>query len=85
MSIRRIIEQQVDNPAQREAFRQSLIDAGEWDSCMGCHDFHGNHLMTTREKLSEVIPPGQILAYFRGGVSPYSPDKKFTARREPLP
>jgi hypothetical protein len=64
---------------------ESLIDAGEWDSCMGCHDFHGNHLMTTREKLQEVIPPREILAYFRGGVSPYSPDRKFTARREPLP
>jgi hypothetical protein len=64
---------------------ESLIEARKWDSCLGCHDFHGNHLMTVREQLHEAIPPAQILAYFRGGASPYSPDKKFAARREPLP
>jgi hypothetical protein len=62
----------------------SLIKAEKWDSCLGCHDFHGNHLMTTREQLQEAIPPAQILEYFRGGPSPYSADRKFTARREPL-
>lgn len=62
----------------------SLIKAEEWNSCLGCHDFHGNHLMTVREQLHEVIPPEQILEYFRGGPSPWSADRKFTARREPL-
>lgn len=62
----------------------ALIKADEWGSCLGCHDFHGNHLMTVRKQLHEVIPPAQILEYFQGGPSPYSTDKKFTPRREPL-
>ncbi len=62
----------------------SLIEAEQWDSCLGCHDFHGNHLMTVHEQLSEAIPPARILEYFRGGPSPYSADRKFTPRQEPL-
>lgn len=62
----------------------SLIKAEKWDSCLGCHDFHGNHLMTVHEQLRDAIPPAQILAYFRGGASPYSREKRFAARREPL-
>ena len=63
---------------------EALIKAKEWDSCLGCHDFHGNHRMTVRKQLDEVIPPAQMLGYFRGGTSPYSAEKKYEARREPL-
>ena len=30
---------------------EALIKAKEWDSCLGCHDFHGNHRMTVRKQL----------------------------------
>lgn len=63
---------------------EALIKAEEWNSCLGCHDFHGNHRMTVAVRMDEVIPPTRILEYFRGGTSPYSTEKKFEARREPL-
>ncbi len=62
----------------------ALIAAGDWDSCLGCHDFHGNHVMQVSERVSEVIAPDLILAYFRGGASPYASRKRYAARREPL-
>lgn len=61
----------------------ALIDAGGWDTCLGCHDYHGNHRMTVASQLGEAIPPARILEYFRGGASPYPAEKKFEARREP--
>lgn len=63
---------------------EALVAAKEWESCLGCHDFHGNHLMTVRERVREAIPADRILAYFRGGASPYSAVKRHEARREPL-
>jgi hypothetical protein len=64
---------------------EQLIEAGEWQSCLGCHDFHGNHVMTESRKIGEVIAPGTIRAYFGTASSPYSAQKRFEPRREPTP
>ncbi len=63
---------------------ESLVASERWDTCLGCHDFHGNHLMETRQTIDDVIPPGRILEYFRGGDSPYSTEKRYEARKEPV-
>jgi hypothetical protein len=63
---------------------ETLIDDGRWESCLGCHDFHGNHVMTTRRRLADVIPPERVAAYFRGGASPYSQTRRHQPREEPL-
>lgn len=63
---------------------EALVAAKKWDSCLGCHDFHGNHVMTVRERVGDAIPPDLIQAYFRGGESPYPPARRHEARREPL-
>jgi hypothetical protein len=48
-----------------------LVRQGQWLTCLGCHDFHGNHLMEKRTKIGSAIDAGQIQRYFEGGASPY--------------
>lgn len=49
----------------------TLIAEGRWDSCLGCHDFHGNHERETPVMLADRRDPAQIRRYFDGGESPY--------------
>lgn len=55
---------------------EKLIALKRWDSCLGCHDFHGNHIMKTGKSVEKTIPVGEIRAYFEGGPSPYG-DARF--------
>jgi Cytochrome c3 len=59
-----------------------LIALKRWESCLGCHDFHGNHIMKTKKTVDQVIPTEKIRAYFRGGKSPYGEDRHFKAKKE---
>lgn len=59
----------------------TLIKDQQWDSCLRCHDFHGNHDMKTPSKTNEMIDLQEIEAYFKGGADPYS-DKKFMKAKE---
>lgn len=61
---------------------KDLIAGKRWSTCLGCHDFHGNHLMKTPLAVIEGIPEDRIKAYFAGGPSPYSERKKYPARKE---
>jgi hypothetical protein len=58
----------------------TLIANKNWQSCLGCHDFHGNHRMQTATKMQDAIAQDMILRYFNGGPSPYSNDKFFAAK-----
>jgi len=53
-----------------------LVKQGRWETCLGCHDFHGNHVMQVKEKISETISTEILLKYFLGGPSPYAREKK---------
>lgn len=53
-----------------------LVKQANWQSCLGCHDFHGNHVRTTPERLANALPTAAILAYFGQGPSPYGDIKK---------
>lgn len=57
-----------------------LVAANDWTSCMGCHDFHGNHVMQLKTKIADALPLENVLAYFRGAPSPYSDEKMYTAK-----
>jgi hypothetical protein len=48
-----------------------LINEDRWDTCLGCHDFHGNHDRTAPTTMAEVLTEEQIRRYFEGGTSPY--------------
>ena len=60
-----------------------LIRAERWETCLGCHDFHGNHIMTTAKNVAQVIPSQRIIDYFQDGDSPYSDKKYKHANKEP--
>jgi ferredoxin-NADP reductase/CRP-like cAMP-binding protein len=50
-----------------------LVNSGQWSSCLGCHDYHGNHLAPTPTDLGKVISIPDLQKYFRGGDTPYGP------------
>lgn len=49
----------------------TLVAEKRWDTCLGCHDFHGNHQFTTPTKLEERISNGVLERYLLGGDNPY--------------
>lgn len=62
---------------------EQLIAADRWVTCLGCHDFHGNHVMQTATLLADARTPARVRAYFDGGASPYGTERRHPARKEP--
>jgi len=60
-----------------------LIKQKQWKTCLGCHDFHGNHKMTTPRELDKALAPQKIRHYFNGADSPYSKEKHHQPLKEP--
>lgn len=50
---------------------QTLAKQQRWQTCLGCHDYHGNHKMTLPAEVGQEISPNSITEYFKGGQSPY--------------
>ncbi len=63
---------------------QKLIAEKNWSSCLGCHDYHGNHIMELKTTFDEKIPLGEIIEYFSGGSSPYSQEKVYRVRENAI-
>lgn len=59
-----------------------LIAQKRWGTCLGCHDFHGNHIMEAEKSVGKAIPPERIRAYFDGGTSPYGNARHHQAKKE---
>lgn len=59
---------------------KQLIKEKRWKTCLGCHDFHGNHKMKTETDMKKLVSQERIEAYFMGDSSPYSEHKKYKAR-----
>jgi hypothetical protein len=57
-----------------------LAKQNRWETCLGCHDFHGNHKMKIATKFTDAYPVNTIKKYFKGTVSLYSKDKKYVAK-----
>lgn len=62
-----------------EISHEQLIKQGQWTTCLQCHDFHGNHKMETAQSIKDTIPVSKIIEYIKGGVDPYSFEKKYKA------
>jgi len=58
-----------------------LTTQGRWDTCMACHDYHGNHTQRVPTQMSRAVPQADVLSYFRGGPSPYGTEVRSLARR----
>lgn len=61
---------------------EQLIAQDRWESCLGCHDFHGNHVMKTKRVVEEAWSPERVRAYFGGGPSPYPKELYYNAKKE---
>lgn len=60
-----------------------LFKEGMWNTCLQCHDFHGNHQSHEAPTLmTDTIPLQKISTYFKGGKDPYGQTKKFKALSE---
>jgi hypothetical protein len=55
-----------------------LVAGQRWETCLGCHDFHGSHPDKPQRRLADAIPLEQIESYFAGGASPYTAPTKRT-------
>jgi hypothetical protein len=49
----------------------TLISDQRWGTCLGCHDFHGNHDRTVPTMMADILTEEQIKQYLDGGESPY--------------
>lgn len=64
-----------------EPSHETLIAQSRWDSCLGCHDFHGNHTQAEPLRLQEAVAPAALQRYFAGGPSPYGAVKEAALRQ----
>lgn len=60
---------------------KQLVQSKRWNTCLGCHDFHGNHRMKTETSMARLIDSEVIKKYFQGSKSPYSKDKYHKAKK----
>ena len=59
---------------------RELVARKDWDTCLGCHDFHGNHKRAAQTRLDAAFPPSAIRDYLAGGSSPYGTELKYPTK-----
>ena len=62
-----------------------LIAAKDWESCLGCHDFHGNHARKPQRRILAAHETAVLLDYLKDGDSPYAAEKIYRAVNEMTP
>jgi hypothetical protein len=64
-----------------EISHQTLIKNNQWNTCLQCHDFHGNYVRKLTSSFQDTIPDFRIQEYFKDGVSPYGQMKEYEAKK----
>ena len=59
---------------------RELAAKQQWATCLGCHDFHGNHKRVAQTKLDAAYSVKAITDYLAGGASPYGRDLKYPTK-----
>lgn len=61
---------------------EKLIDTEQWQSCLACHDFHGNHDRHVPTMTTEMLDQQDIEYYLQGipNSDPYAEEKTMTAK-----
>ena len=60
---------------------RTLVARNEWHTCLGCHDFHGNHDRAVQTLVGDAITVDQLVDYFKAGTPIYAPQKMFSAEK----
>ena len=60
----------------------NLVKQKRWQTCLGCHDFHGNHVMDIPKKINNIISIKSLKNYFADGDSPYPQQKHHQAKKK---
>ena len=60
---------------------KQLVATQQWGTCLGCHDYHGNHKRVTQKRMSEAYSTSAIIEYLNGGPSPYGRELKFPTKK----
>lgn len=58
---------------------EKIVALNQWETCLQCHDYHGNHLVAPPNDIGDTISMNRIHDYFEGGKDPYSSKKKYKA------
>ncbi|MEP2781568.1 MAG: cytochrome c3 family protein [Pseudoruegeria sp.] len=59
----------------------TLIKQDSWDTCLGCHSFHGNYPRSAQHALEDAFSADAIHAYLRNGPSPYGSEKIYKGKQ----
>ena len=52
-----------------------------WDTCLGCHDFHGNHVRKAQIFFEDRHAEAALRDYLANGPSPYGDQRHFEAKK----
>lgn len=63
---------------------KELTHKKDWISCLGCHDYHGNHQMTVNTDYQNKISKLNLEHYFNSAESPYSTLKFYKVAKHKL-
>ncbi|MEX2584640.1 MAG: cytochrome c3 family protein [Gemmatimonadota bacterium] len=69
-----------EDPIEPTHAQLALLE--EWASCLGCHDFHGNHVRTTPVSFDRVLSLIEVRSYLDGGPPIYGRELRYPARTE---
>jgi hypothetical protein len=64
-----------------EESHRRLVAGQRWATCLGCHDYHGNHARKAQRRLEDMLPVAAVEAYLAQGRDPYADAKINSARR----
>jgi hypothetical protein len=64
-----------------DAPHRTLISNADWASCLGCHDYHGNHERKAQTAFADRYSRSAIDSYMGDGPSPYGKAKKEKAKQ----
>ena len=59
-----------------------LIALRQWTTCLQCHDFHGNHVRETPNKLVQALRAEHVDDYLAGGRQIYGSEVRYPAKTE---
>ena len=60
----------------------ALIERKAWDSCLSCHDFHGNHEYEVPSRMSDAFESERVARYLAGQTWLYAEEAIHPAKQE---